>query len=366
MGYDFSRMTCLLVEDNKFMRSVMRICMDSLGVQSYYFAQDGREAIDILKIRSGTLKEAGAGGIDLVLSDVVMPGIDGHMLLRWIRRHESSSDRFVPVIMISGLVDKKCLTTARDVGVNEFIAKPFSPGAVLSRIQKVIENPRQYVYTPTYFGPDRRRTKGFAKEEQRKLTDADCEIIYSGKDPGKFRKDKPPVWLFRMPNRLKEKLQGGDTEFSPDGGLADKDILEAAQEQISEMADDYSDWVEESITELVQAHKDMEAAFGQSEENMTEALERINIVAHELRGQGGVFGYPLISEFGKSLFNCTGAGAKPSENLFEFVKAHIDGVTAVIRGQIKGSGGSIGKELLKSLEGAQKKFANAPAKEVAA
>ena len=134
MGYDFSRMTCLLVEDNKFMRSVMRICMDSLGVQSYYFAQDGREAIDILKIRSGTLKEAGAGGIDLVLSDVVMPGIDGHMLLRWIRRHESSSDRFVPVIMISGLVDKKCLTTARDVGVNEFIAKPFSPGAVLSRI----------------------------------------------------------------------------------------------------------------------------------------------------------------------------------------------------------------------------------------
>ena len=144
MGYDFSRMTCLLVEDNKFMRSVMRICMDSLGVQSYYFAQDGREAIDILKIRAGTLKEAGAGGIDLVLSDVVMPGIDGHMLLRWIRRHESSSDRFVPVIMISGRQDMDQIVACIEAGADDYLLKPFNPVLLQARISAGFERMRWF------------------------------------------------------------------------------------------------------------------------------------------------------------------------------------------------------------------------------
>lgn len=343
------------------MRSVLRIVMDSLGVQNYYFAQDGREAVEILKIRSGTLKSAGIGGIDVVISDVVMPGIDGLMLLRWIRRHETSPDRFVPVIMISGMVDRKCLTTARDAGVTEFVAKPFSPEVVFKRILKVIESPRQFVYTPTYFGPDRRRSKGFVEEDRRKLKESDCEVVYSGKDPGKFRKDKPPVWLFRMPNRLKEKLSGGLTEGTAEGGLADLDILEAAKTQIAAMADDYTDWVKETITELVKAHEDAAAAFASNKDDDTKAaLARINDSAHELRGQGGVFGYPLISEFGKSLYNCTTVSARVTENLLEFVKAHIDGITAVINGNIKGDGGTIGKELLESLAAAQQKYSGEP------
>lgn len=344
------------------MQGVLRIVMDSLGVRNYYFASDGKEAVEIIQLRSGTLKAAGSGGIDCVISDVVMPGIDGNMLLRWIRRSEHSPDRFVPVVMISGMVDHRCLTTARDAGLNEFVAKPFSPDIVFKRIQKLIENPRQFVYTPTYFGPDRRRSKGYVEEERRKLTEADCEIVYSGKDPGKFRKDKPPVWLFRMPNRLKEKLNGGDFEFSADGGLADTDILEAAKSQIAEMADDYTDWVKDSITDLVNAHEEAQASFGQAEEQMKIAMEKINLLAHELRGQGGVFGYPLITEFGKSLRNCTGASARVTENLLEFVKAHIDGITAVIKGSMKGDGGALGKEMLESLEAAKKKYSGGPAK----
>ena len=111
----------------------------------------------------------------------------------------------MPVITISSMVDHRCLTSARDAGVNEFVAKPFSPDIIFKRIQKIIERPRQLVYTPTYFGPERRCTKGFVEKDKRKLK-FDCEIVYSGKDLGKFREDKPPVWLFRTPKRLKDKL----------------------------------------------------------------------------------------------------------------------------------------------------------------
>ena len=48
MGYDFSRMSCLLLVDNKFMRGKLRILMESVGVRNYHFAADGKETIEIL------------------------------------------------------------------------------------------------------------------------------------------------------------------------------------------------------------------------------------------------------------------------------------------------------------------------------
>ena len=145
--------------------------------------------------------------------------------------------------------------------------------------------------------------------------------------------------MFWTPNRLKEKLQGGDFEFSSDGGLADFAILEAAKTQTDKTAKEYSDWVKETITNLVGALEEAQSSLDKAEEQMKGAMERINILAHELRGQGGVFGYPPTSEFGKSLCNCTGSSARVTENLLEFVKAHIDGITAVINGNVKGDGG---------------------------
>ncbi|MEC8776841.1 MAG: hypothetical protein VXX79_18575 [Pseudomonadota bacterium] len=67
------------------------------------------------------------------------------------------------------------------------------------------------------------------------------------------------------------------------------------------MAEDYSDWVKETITNLVGALEEAQNSFDKAEEQMKGAMERINILAHELRCHGGVYGYPLISEFGKSL-----------------------------------------------------------------
>jgi len=77
--------------------------------------------------------------------------------------------------------------------------------------------------------------------------------------------------------------------------LAEADILVSANNQIAEMADDYTDWVKDSITNLVNAHEEAVASFGLAEEQMKIAMEKINLLAHELRGQGGVFSYPLIT-----------------------------------------------------------------------
>ena len=144
-------MFCLLAEDNTLMRGVLHIVMDSENVRYYNFVQGGKEAVEIIRLCLGPLKGAD-GGIDCIISDVLMPGIYGHMPLWWIRRSEHSPGRFVTVVMISDMVDHRCLRTARDAGVNEFVANPFSPDIIFKRIQRVIENPRQFAHTPTFLG----------------------------------------------------------------------------------------------------------------------------------------------------------------------------------------------------------------------
>ena len=62
------------------------------------------------------------------------------------------------------------VTVARDAGVTEFLAKPISAKALYERIFNVVANPRPFVKTKTYFGPDRRRNvnPNYAGPERRK------------------------------------------------------------------------------------------------------------------------------------------------------------------------------------------------------
>jgi DNA-binding response OmpR family regulator len=61
------------------------------------------------------------------------------------------------VIMLTGHTSLEHVREARDAGVNEFIAKPVSVKTMMSRLAAVIEQPRSYVRTGSYFGPCRRR-----------------------------------------------------------------------------------------------------------------------------------------------------------------------------------------------------------------
>ena len=79
-------------------------------------------------------------------------------------------------------------------------------------------------------------------------------------------------------------------------------------------------------------------------------LEEINLLAHELRGQGGTFGYPLISVLGKMLYDATRRGCREDDNGVEIVKAHFDSMRAIIRDKFSSDGGEVGRALLKSLQ----------------
>ncbi|MDD9875822.1 MAG: response regulator, partial [Magnetovibrio sp.] len=105
--------------------------------------------------------------IDLAIIDWYMKPMDGIQLTKLIRNDKACPNPYLPVIMISGFAERARIFGARDSGINEFVVKPLSAKALFGRIQNVIEHPRQFVRTETFFGPDRRRKDQDVKEDRR-------------------------------------------------------------------------------------------------------------------------------------------------------------------------------------------------------
>ena len=350
--YTLEFLTIMVIEDSKFVRSLLCSVINAMGVGRIVSCEDGEDAIRSMAIVPSDLGASALSNVDIVICDKVMPKVDGLMVLRWLRQHKRSPNRFMPFIMLTAAADRDVVEAARDAGTSEFVAKPFSAESILQRIISVIDHPRMFVYCPGYFGPCRRRTRQeFDGENRRKSTKKDIREVYADKAPAPLREGGPVAWHFHLPNNLRAKVVTGGGASDGAGGI-DLDLLEEAENQIGQMEDDYSDWVRQSINMLVQAVN----RCIENPDTTTLHYQTIHDIALELRGQGGVFGYPLVTTFGKSLYEYTAPGQRVDHRHVELVKAHVDGISAVTRQKIKGDGGEIGTELMKGLAEAKKKY----------
>ena len=104
-----------------------------------------------------------------------MPIFDGLELVQMIRQPAANANPYVPIIMLTGHSEKHRVVRARDAGITEFLAKPISATALYERILNLIANPRPFIRTKTYFGPDRRRNANvnYIGPERRKGGKAD-------------------------------------------------------------------------------------------------------------------------------------------------------------------------------------------------
>ena len=143
-----------------------------MGVSQVKLASHGGEAMEWLKLMKTDPMKAGILSIDLIICDWEMDPVNGMMLLRWIRRHAESPNRFIPFVMLSSHSDLAHVQAARDMGVHEFMSKPFSVKALAQKIGQIVEINRQFVHTKDYFGPDRRRRgETYSGVDRRVLTD---------------------------------------------------------------------------------------------------------------------------------------------------------------------------------------------------
>ena len=147
--YDLSSLCLLLVEDHPHMRQIIRTILNSLGVKDIKEASDAQAGLTIVQ----------EAEVDVILCSWLMNDINGPEFARRVRSDEKSKNRYVPIIMLSAFTEVFRITEARDAGVNEFLAKPISPKSLYQRILAIIERPRPFIRTDSFFGPCRRRQK---------------------------------------------------------------------------------------------------------------------------------------------------------------------------------------------------------------
>lgn len=149
MSYDLTTTKILIIDDMAPMLKLCKSILLTLGFKEVFIAQDTGEAFDIL------LKE----DPDLIITDWVMEPMNGLEFTNKVRKHPKSPNLYVPVIMMTGFSSRLRVEKSRDVGITEFLSKPFTARDLYNRIVQIIEKPRQFVDSNNYFGPDRRRKK---------------------------------------------------------------------------------------------------------------------------------------------------------------------------------------------------------------
>jgi len=149
MTYDFRKAKILVVDDMQPMLTLVGSLLQIMGFSNVTLCQDAEE---------GWQKFCELGH-DIVLTDWLMEPYDGIELTQKIRTDPESPNRFVPIIMMSGYSHKIRVIKSRDVGVTEFLVKPFRARDLYARLEQLIEKPRKFVDSDEFFGPDRRRRK---------------------------------------------------------------------------------------------------------------------------------------------------------------------------------------------------------------
>ncbi|MBO5334456.1 MAG: response regulator transcription factor [Clostridia bacterium] len=114
-------MRILIVDDEKMIREVLQEYVEFAGYEGVQ-AADGAEAVALCK----------DGHFDLVLMDVMMPRMDGFTAVKEIRKLADT-----PIIMLSALGEEYDKLRAFELGVDDYVTKPFSPKEVMARINAV-------------------------------------------------------------------------------------------------------------------------------------------------------------------------------------------------------------------------------------
>lgn len=149
----------------------------------------------------------------------------------------------------------------------------------------------------------------------------------------------PQVQVINPPQTLQNKVEKGGP------GAVDLDALAKAEDVIASLADDYLEWVQEDLARMEKAYDLLKAGEGDFKEN----LDNVFQIAHDMKGQGGSFGYDLMTAIGDQLCRLVERMEAAGPRELNMVRVHIDAMRVIITKGLKGDGGNEGRQLLMGL-----------------
>ncbi len=142
-----AKVNVLIADPDTHIAHLVRDVLNHIGFVNIVIVKSGKEALDCLKEED----------IDMVITDWDMKPLNGIEFIEFVRKSPESPNRYLPIIMLTAHGERRDVEIARDSGVTEFVIKPFNAKTLFERIVEVVENPRSFIISRHYKGPDRRR-----------------------------------------------------------------------------------------------------------------------------------------------------------------------------------------------------------------
>ena len=147
VDFPLRQLSVLVVDDNAFMRKIVRTLLHNIGVKNVYEASDGIAGLEQIR----------AVCPDVVMLDWEMPLLNGPEFVRIVRSPGVFPLPDVPIIMLTSHGDRRCIVEAVGLGVNEFLCKPVSAKTLADRLISISGKPRASMQAGDYYGPEPRK-----------------------------------------------------------------------------------------------------------------------------------------------------------------------------------------------------------------
>jgi len=149
-------LSVLVVDDNQYMRKMVRNLLVNCGIKEIYEAADGVAALDAIRTMAP----------DVVILDWEMPLLSGAELVRIVRSPGVFPMPDIPIIMLTGHCERWRVVEAVRLGVNEYLTKPVSAKAIYDRLVSILAQPRPVVQLGDYYGPEPRKLLAETLEDE--------------------------------------------------------------------------------------------------------------------------------------------------------------------------------------------------------
>lgn len=269
----------MVVDSDHHLASVLRQMLMHMGFRDVKFTRSGEEGLEILK------KEQ----FDLLITEWNIQHFSGIELVKRIRQ-ESEENLTLPCIMLTGRAEASDVKAARDIGINEFVVKPFTAKSIFSRLERIVEFPRNFIVCDSYVGPDRRHHDvPLGDKPDRRVAKLIPEEPVMG-DNGLVRSKGPQI--LRADDSLKKKLKGVSLM-----SIVTPEVLNKAQEAINAITSESLQWIKEDLATMKKLTEQMLAG------NHTPTLaNELGEVALVINSRGGTFGYKHAASIAYMLY----------------------------------------------------------------
>jgi CheY-like chemotaxis protein len=224
----------LIADPDPLLASVLKAMLVGMGFVHVHSVRTEQEAYD----RVCTER------YDFILTELSLIDGSGLRLVERIRTGAESPNPTIPVIAVSGRAEVTDVAAARDTGVNEFVAKPFTTQTIFDRMERIVEFPRDFLVSSNYVGPERRfRAVPWVGTNRRRTSPVEQPLtLRAAKRGGGI--DCPR--LLKRDYSLKRKL--GQATALKD--IITPDILATAHATVLTMATGSLEWISKDISEL--------------------------------------------------------------------------------------------------------------------